>query len=304
MEIALSESELASARSALLDSKSDDLIELVFRLNLSLPTEHCPADAWRTASELGWIGPTSPTLTDLGKLVADPLREYRFWLERDRYLHSERDYSLLARESYAGKTVVEVGCGFGCNLFSLSRMPGLFLGVEPVLLYRQFTPILAERESLECPQVLAGSGESIPFDDGFADIVLCYSAHQYMDIGRAIKEMARVLKPGGQLRIIGGTLAQYLSPEILKRFFRGGRLSNAGAYGLTIVNTFMYQIFERRLVVPRGLSTTTAPVYPTARAMARWFRRAGLTYRAELSRPLRGDTCFIAEKPNQGVAVR
>jgi|GEM_PF-2029747 len=296
MELTLSAAQLESARKELLADDSSMLIDLMFCLNLHLSTNEVPARIWRKATALGWVDPQSRTVTNLGGLVADTTREYKFWLERGRLLHAERDYSLLAAEGYSGKTVLEVGSGFGCNLLSLSLYPGRFLGIEPVALYRQLTSIFAEREGLPCPNIIDGSGEHIPLDKNTVDVVLCYSTHQYMDVRRALLEMSRVLKPGGQLRIMGGTFGQYFFEEI-QRIAQLKRARELPTYALTIINTLFYEGFGRRLYIPGGYSATTAPIYPSVAAMCRWLNRAGLVYRADLSRCLPGDMCFIADRP-------
>lgn len=48
--------------------------------------------------------------------------------------------------------------------------------------------------------VVDGVGESMPFTHAEFDRVLIYSAHQYMNIPKALKEIFRVLRPGGQLQ--------------------------------------------------------------------------------------------------------
>ncbi len=295
MSITLDPRQLDAARSALLGEDSDRLIDLLFRLNLRLDTAQVPDAVWAEAVKLGWVNGPTKRLTDLGHLVADPVREYRFWLDRERRLHAERDYPYLAAANYSGKVVLEVGSGFGCNLFSMSIFPGTFSGVEPVALYRQFTPVFAEREGIKCPDVGEGSGESIPAESDYADVVLCYSAHQYMDVRKALAEMARVLKPGGQLQIIGGTLLPYFADGALE-FLRKRSVGGIGAYVLTLVNTIWYSAFARRLVVPRGFAATTAPVYPPVAMMRRWISECGLVYRPDLSRRIPGEMCFIADK--------
>src|SRR5687768_8698850 len=141
MQVVLDPAQLSATRQALNNTGSEALIELVFRLNLGRPVEDVPKSAVDSAHRLGWIDLSPLKLTSLGYLVADPIREYRFWIDRQRRLHSEHEYKLLARDSYRGKDVLEIGCGFGCNLFSLAGLDGRFVGVEPVALYRQFTPL-------------------------------------------------------------------------------------------------------------------------------------------------------------------
>jgi len=294
----LTPTQLEQARAALLDRDSDSLVQLIFKLNLSLPLGSVSGGPLERAVQLGWVtdqGP--PRLTLLGSLVADPIREYQFWLDRDRRIHGELDYDLLAPENYRGKSVLEPGSGFGCNLLSLSRrVPGHFVGVEPVAVYRQLTPVFAEREGLPIPLVVDGASEQLPFEDGTFDTVLCYSAHQYMDVRVAIAEMARVLKPGGQVQIIGATIAAFLAGAA-RQLKERPRASLALSSALTVVNTLSYQGLGRRAFVPASSFATAAPIYPTLGAMRRWFAQSGLEVRSDLMRRLGSETCFVADKP-------
>lgn len=298
MQTTLSTEQIEEVRQALLGPDADALIDLIFRLNTSRPVDPVPSVAMKTASRLGWatLDP-KPQLSPLGWLVADPLREYRLWLDRERRIHGERESALLVPERYAGKSVLEVGSGFGCNLLSLSRRThGQFVGVEPMAIYRQFTPLLAEREGIAAPEVVDGAGEALPFADQRFDIVLCYSAHQYMDIRNALREMARVLKPGDQLQIIGSTLGSYASglPRHLIRHPSASAVLNGAR---TLVNTLSYQWSGRRLLVSRSVFATAAPTYPSRAAMYRWITSAGLTMRPDLVQRVGVETCFVADKP-------
>ncbi len=300
MQATLSETQIQDVRQALLGAESDALIDLIFRLNLSLPLDTNAGAAIKAAVRLGWVSERpQPHLSKLGGLVADPIREYRFWLDRDRRIHGERDHALLAPERYAAKSVLEVGSGFGCNLLSLGmRAKGTFVGVEPMSIYRQFTSLLAEREGLEVPEVRAGAGEALPFEDETFDIVLCYSAHQYMDVRKAIVEMTRVLRPGGQLQIIGATLNYYsadLGRQLMKRPTPSKLLHGAR----TMINTLSYQWMGRRMWMPSSAFATAAPIYPSRSAMVRWMTEAGLSPRHELIGSVGEDTCFVADKPDQ-----
>ncbi len=275
---------------------SSDLIDLVFRLNLGRPCDDIPPRAFALASRLGWVTHRPRALTELGWLVADPIREYRLWLDRGRLINGASAYPLLAHDAYEGKSVLEPGSGFGCNLLSLVGMRGRFVGVEPVEAYRQFAPIFALREGLPVPELIDARCEALPLPDASFDVVLCYSAHQYMDVRRALREMARVLRPGGQLRLIGGTL-EVFAREIGARLLKRPHPRLARDYALTVANTAAYQTFGRRLVTPRGRIATAAPIYPKREAMHRFIAEAGLALRADLTRPVHGETCFVADKP-------
>jgi SAM-dependent methyltransferase len=50
--------------------------------------------------------------------------------------------------------------------------------------------------------VLEGSAENIPLEDASVDLVVCGQAWHWFDPARAVREVARVLMPGGQLGLI------------------------------------------------------------------------------------------------------
>lgn len=297
MQTTLSETQTEEVREALLGPGSDELIDFIVRLNLSQPAGELSKAVVEAAARLGWATfDAKPQLNPMGWLVADPLREYRMWLDRDRRIHGEGNSALLAPESYAGKSVLEVGSGFGCNLLSLSRRThGKFVGVEPMAIYRQFTSLLAEREGVVAPEVVDGAGEALPFADRQFDIVLCYSAHQYMDIRKALKEMARVLKPGGQLQVIGGSpdsYVQFINQYLLTRQPVSLLLNRVR----TLVNTLSYQWLGRRMLVSPSVFATAAPIYPSRSTMYRWITSTGLTLRPDLIQRVGEETCFVADK--------
>jgi SAM-dependent methyltransferase len=114
------------------------------------------------------------------------------------------------------------------------------------------------------PEIVDGSGESLPFTDGHFDIVLCYSEHQYMDVRTALTEMARVLRRGGELQIFGGTLGSFVAVS-LGELARRSTLGGLKQFGLTLVNTLAYSVTGRRAIVPDGWWSTAAPIYPSCR---------------------------------------
>jgi SAM-dependent methyltransferase len=287
----LSDPALAALRQVLLGANGDAFIRQMVALQGAGAADEL--DALRAARSIGLVEPNRPALTAQGWLAADSLREYRFWRERGGRLHAEGQRECLSLAYYTGKSVLEPGSGFGCNLLSLGRTQGRFVGVEPVALYRQLAPLLAEREGLPAPEVVDGCGEHLPFADGEFDVVLCYSAHQYMDVRAALLEMTRVLRREGQLQIVGGVLS---IAGMWRGWLQSRKLGMIKRDTLTIVNTWAYDIVGHRLYAPRGGASTSAPVYPSARRMAQWMGEAGLVLRTDLSGPLQHDRCFVADK--------
>jgi ubiquinone/menaquinone biosynthesis C-methylase UbiE len=102
----------------------------------------------------------------------------------------------------AGGRVIEVGAGAGANFAHYPATVTEVAAVEPEPALRR-RAIQAARKAGVRVQVRAGNAERLPFDDGEFDtavtsLVLC----SVPDQGRALAEIRRVLRPGGQLRFL------------------------------------------------------------------------------------------------------
>jgi ubiquinone/menaquinone biosynthesis C-methylase UbiE len=96
--------------------------------------------------------------------------------------------------------VLEVGAGTGLNLERYGR------GVEVVAVEPE--PTMAARAAVRArgatasARVIRGVAEDLPFpDDTFDAVVACYVLCSVSDQARAIEEIRRVLRPGGELRV-------------------------------------------------------------------------------------------------------
>lgn len=96
-----------------------------------------------------------------------------------------------------GKGVLDLAAGTGKLSKALQASGVSLLGVEPVLGMRK---VFAE----ELPEIsiLEGCAESIPLEDGALDCVVVGTAFHWFDGEKALKEIARVLKPRGKLGLI------------------------------------------------------------------------------------------------------
>jgi SAM-dependent methyltransferase len=120
----------------------------------------------------------------------------------------------------AGEHVVDVGCGAGIDSLIAARMVapgGKVIGVDmtPAMLEKaRHSATTARASNVE---FLEGFAEDLPVSDGWADIVISNGVLNLMpDKAAALKEMARVLKPGGRLQI-GDILVQKAVPDSAKR---------------------------------------------------------------------------------------
>ncbi|MGH3505113.1 MAG: class I SAM-dependent methyltransferase [Nocardioidaceae bacterium] len=96
------------------------------------------------------------------------------------------------------RVVLDLAAGTGQISRQLDR-PGLdVVAVEPD---EQMRAVLGRR----CPhaRVLSGVAEDIPVEEASIDTVLVGTAWHWFDTGRALAEVARILRPGGRLAAVG-----------------------------------------------------------------------------------------------------
>jgi len=99
-----------------------------------------------------------------------------------------------------GGRVIEVGAGNGLNFAHYPDTVEHVLAVEPEPLLRDLATKAAEHASVSV-EVIDGVADALPSDDasfdaGVASLVLCSVADQ----DRALAELWRVIRPGGELR--------------------------------------------------------------------------------------------------------
>lgn len=95
------------------------------------------------------------------------------------------------------RRVLDVGCGIGQLFAAPGTPPGILAaGVD------------VDREALRFGaarargvRFVAAGGEALPFRDGVFDLVVSRVSLPYTDVPAALREMARVLRPGGRLWI-------------------------------------------------------------------------------------------------------
>ena len=101
-------------------------------------------------------------------------------------------------------TMLDLGCGEGRHIFGLmEKFPDLkCIGLDPHIesLDKAFEGLkFLESISNTKTNFLSGSAYSLPFSDDSFDLVVCSEVLEHLhDYKDAIKEINRVLKPGGQ----------------------------------------------------------------------------------------------------------
>jgi len=111
----------------------------------------------------------------------------------------------------AGERVVDVGCGAGIDSLIAAKLVGPTGSVVGI----DMTPAMLDRARAGAEQAGArnatfhqGLAESLPVSDGWADVIISNGVlNLFPDKMAGLREMARVLRPGGRLQI-GDILVQ------------------------------------------------------------------------------------------------
>jgi SAM-dependent methyltransferase len=118
-----------------------------------------------------------------------------------------------------GEHVVDVGCGGGIDSLIAAHMvgpSGRVIGIDMTAAMVRKARTSAAAGDLNNVEFREGFGEALPVEDGWADVVISNGVLNLMpDKDAALREMARVLKPGGRLQI-GDILVQKPIPQDAK----------------------------------------------------------------------------------------
>jgi SAM-dependent methyltransferase len=120
----------------------------------------------------------------------------------------------------AGEHVVDTGCGAGIDSIIAATMvgpTGSVVGVDMTPAMIEKAQQGAKESQVHNVEFRQGLGESLPVADNWADVVISNGVlNLFPDKLAALREMARVLKPGGRLQI-ADILVQKAVPDSGKR---------------------------------------------------------------------------------------
>ncbi len=160
------------------------------------------------------------------------------------YRSRERFLDVLLRELPKDGKVLDAGCGPGSMLHYLGRY-GKVTGVD------SYAPALAMASSHFAGTLIQGELNSLPFDDGtFSLVVACEVLYHrnVADVADVVRELTRVIKPGGTLLIIDSAYTSCSSDHDLtahgvRRFTKVELVNVMRIAGLEVVRaTYAYAL--------------------------------------------------------------
>lgn len=127
-----------------------------------------------------------------------------------RFLEGARLYAsdkepfdrLIPRSLVEGKKVLEIGPGMGLHTELMTRRGADVTAIDLTSTAVEATTRRLALKGLSA-RVLQGDAENLPFDDATFDVVWSWGViHHSARTARIVRQIARVLKPGGECRIM------------------------------------------------------------------------------------------------------
>lgn len=149
-------------------------------------------------------------------------REYFMEIERDRYSLQEHIPRVLDKIEWRGKSVLEIGTGVGTDARQLIRRGANYHGINVDQGSADITARALSSFSLP-GRVEQMSATQMCFADHSFDAVYSYGVlHHVPDVERALREIHRVLKPGGELLMMvynRSSINYYVEILLLRKMF-------------------------------------------------------------------------------------
>ncbi len=129
-------------------------------------------------------------------------REYFLDIERQRYELQPHILDIISKIDWRGKRVLEIGSGVGTDARKIIRMGGHYTGINVDRVSTEATSQALRVFSL-AGVALQCDATSLDFPDNTFDVVYSFGVlHHIPEVEKAVAEIRRVLKPGGELLVM------------------------------------------------------------------------------------------------------
>jgi ubiquinone/menaquinone biosynthesis C-methylase UbiE len=170
------------------------------------------------------------------------------WLQRMYFDRIHNRVLNLANLRFASVSILDVGCGTGRLLRKArERWPhARIIGVDPAE-----GMVNKARQLMPESTFMVGPAESIPLQDASVDLVFSTASfHHWSDQLQGLREIRRVLRPGGQF-----LLADVVPPPFLLRFIHHGRMRNSSKVHEMFEQAGLKVRIQRRILLGHFLIT-------------------------------------------------
>lgn len=133
-------------------------------------------------------------------VATSPVGSPGFFQELDAYRFEKLDYlpKVVDFAEYAGKRLLEVGCGVGIDLIRFARAGAAVTGVDLAQVSIDLALKNFKQQGLAA-ELYVMNGEDLHFNDNSFDVVYAHGVLQYTANAQSmINEIHRVLDPGGE----------------------------------------------------------------------------------------------------------
>ncbi len=167
-------------------------------------------------------------------------REYAPWMAE-----------ILGYSGTRGMRVLDVGCGQGIDLVRYARAGAITTGIDLTPRHTEIATAHLAAAGLE-GTVVEGDAEQLPFDDASFDRLSSNGVlHHTPGIEVALQEANRVLRPGGEARIIlynKSSLHYWISQFLLRGLLKGGLRRERSMAGVLSAGVEVSSVGARPLV--------------------------------------------------------
>jgi len=109
-----------------------------------------------------------------------------------------REALLKATENMQVQSVLDIGCGAGQEMLPFVARGAKAVGMDVMPEVGQVGREMFAAEGFDDKvSFVRASGNELPFSDDYFDVLISRGAIMFMDVEVALREMARVLRPGG-----------------------------------------------------------------------------------------------------------
>ncbi|PIT99557.1 MAG: hypothetical protein COT74_11195 [Bdellovibrionales bacterium CG10_big_fil_rev_8_21_14_0_10_45_34] len=103
------------------------------------------------------------------------------------------------RKNCKGKEVLDYCCGLGQTSLNLAQMGANVTGIDISSKEVETAKELLESNGFTNAKFVVGDAENTDFEDNTFDVVVCNGVLHHLDIRKAWKELARIVKPTGSI---------------------------------------------------------------------------------------------------------